>query len=113
MGAFDLHQKSQKAFVANANLSASQAITYTHKQSELVENVRAFVEVLSYRDNDKKDRIDEAVFSNVVLAEAPKRKDYITYLGNEHIVDSFTQDGDLYELYTTSNEAGRNRRFMA
>lgn len=111
MDAFSLHQKSQKAFVSSGNLSASREIVYNHNQSELVEPARAFIEVLSYRDNDKKDRIDEAVFSNVLLTEKPKRKDYITYLGEEHIVDSFTQDGDLYEIYTTSNEARRNGRF--
>lgn len=112
MGAFDLHQKSQKAFVSNQNLSASQEITYTHNKSQAVDIVNAFIEVISYRDKDKKDRIDEAVFSNVLLTEPPKRKDYINYNGEVHIVDSFTKDGELYEIYTTSNEARRNGRFM-
>lgn len=112
MGAFALQQKSQKAFVQNGNLSASQEITYTHNKSQAVDVVNAFVEIVSYRDNDKKDRIDEAVFSNVLLTEKPNRKDYINYNGEVHIVDSFTKDGDLYEIYTTSNEARRNGRFM-
>ncbi len=112
MGAYSLLQKTQKDFVNSDTLGVSQEIVYVHADSLAGnETVMAFVEVVTIRGNSTTDRLDEVVFSNVLLSEAPKRtKDYIIFNGEELIVDNWALDGELYRVETLSNISQKNRR---
>jgi len=111
MGVHALLQKTQKAHVNSERLGSSEAIVYVHAKTGVQENVRAFVEVVSIRGDQKKRRVDETVFSNILLAEKPvKNRDYIIYQGEELIVDSWLTNGELYQVTTLSHEARENRR---
>lgn len=92
MGLMDVFKESQALFVNDDDLGLGEAITYTHRESGLVENIRAFIEI---RDNhkDKTVRQNEMVFSNVILSEKPVIDDRIDYNGtiwkvSEDIIES-------------------------
>ena len=96
MNIADLLAETQTVFVSDPELGAGESISYKHKVSTLVEETKAFVSG-KFNKEDGDVRADEFEFTNVVLAEAPKADDKITYNGTIYeVTDNIQKFGDMY-----------------
>ena len=109
MSASSLLTSTQKAYTQSDALGIAEEIVYNHRDGA-IENVRAFVDITEEREDKTKERYDKVLFHNVELTISPKMRDYISYQGEELIVQSWRQQLGVYEITTVSNKSLKNRR---
>ena len=108
--AMDLLISTQSAFTADEELGTSESISYTHKESTLSEDIRAFVSKDTSLQKEKRTRGNYAMFSNVILEEEPMVDDTILYNGVTYkVLPDWQESTGMYIIYAENNKRHNGR----
>lgn len=110
--AIDLLKKSQQAFVQNQNLSVSESVAYTHKETQItIPELKAFIGRANFVEKKGKRLLgDFIVLANVILESSPEVDDKIVYEGRTYKVEHWFFQTGMYTVYAQHNKRHVGRR---
>ena len=80
-------------------MGTNEPVEYLHRATGTIDVIRCFVSEDLYNDLKTDIRTSDAMFSSLLLSEAPKENDIITYENREYRVKVWTQQHGRYFIH--------------
>lgn len=111
MGMREYRDGLREAWIADADVAPTRAITYTRSSDDVSLAIDAFVGGGQFNQEEKDKLEDYQVFSGLKLEVKPEVNDTVTYDTEVYKIKRFVKLGTLWQVFgRISNHSGKPRR---